>query len=80
MDWATKAILAKLHRHGYIGARHTSIDNIPKGFPKHRYGEAKKATKRLIREGFILARPKPYGTVVSLNQCKIGEIENIIRN
>ncbi len=25
-------ILKKLHRHGYWGGRHTSFDNLPKGF------------------------------------------------
>jgi len=79
-DWATKAILTKLLRHGYIGARHTSIDNIPKGFPKHRYGDVKKATKKLIKDGLILAKPTSYGIQVSLNPRRIQEIESMIQS
>jgi len=45
-----KAVLKKLLRHGYIGEKHTSIDNVPKGFPKHQYGEIRKVLKSLIRE------------------------------
>jgi len=75
----TKAILEKLYRHGYIGAKHTSIDNVPKGFPKHRYGEIKKVTKQLIKEGLIIAKPTAYGLQISLNQHRMDEIKGIIR-
>jgi len=73
-----KKILAKLYRHGYIGERHTAIDNVPKGFPKHLHGEVKKATKNLIKKGFIIAKPTRYGLQVSLNPRKKAEIERII--
>jgi hypothetical protein len=75
-----KTILAKLHRHGYIGGRHTSIDNIPKGFPKHAYGKVKKATKDLMKQNLIIAKPTAYGLQVSLNSSEISEIERIIRD
>jgi len=76
----SKKILAKLHKHGYIGKRHTSIDNVPKGFPKHLRGEIMKATKRLIREGLIIAKSTAYGLQISLHPHRMAEIERIIRD
>lgn len=75
-----KAVLAKLYRHGYIGGRHTSVDNIPKGFPKHVYGKVKKVAKELIKQNFIMVKPTAYGLQVSLNPRKMAEIERIIRD
>jgi hypothetical protein len=75
-----KAILAKLHRHGYIGGRHTSIDNIPKGFPKHVYGKVKKVAKELTKQNLIIVKPTAYGLQASLNPYKMDEIEKIIRD
>jgi hypothetical protein len=73
-----KAILAKMLRHGYIGGKHTSEDNIPKGLPKHIRGEIKKALKNLIREGYIIPKITSYGTEVSLNPRIIAEIREIL--
>jgi hypothetical protein len=73
-----KAILAKMLRHGYIGGKHTSEDNIPKGLPKHIRGEIKKALKNLIREGYIIPKITSYGTEVSLNPRRIAEIREIL--
>jgi hypothetical protein len=73
-----KAILAKMYRHGYIGGKHTSEGNIPKGFPKHLHGEAKKALKNLIRQGYILPKITSYGLEVSLNSARISEIKQIL--
>jgi len=74
-----RAILEKLYRHGYIGARHTSADNLPKGFPSHRKGEVKDAVKELIKEGLLIPKPTAYGLEVSLNKHRIADIEKIIR-
>jgi len=79
-DNIIKAILTKFHRHGYIGGKHTSIDNVPKGFPKHLYGKVKKATKELIKQNLIIIKPTAYGLQVSLNSHKMDEIEKIIRD
>lgn len=74
-----KAILRKLYFDRFIGARHTSIDNIPKGFPKHLRGEVKKATKRLMKRGFFIVKPTSYGIEISLDPRKLKDIENIIK-
>jgi hypothetical protein len=73
-----KAILEKMFRHGYIGGKHTSEDNIPKGLPKHVQGDAKKALKNLIRQGFIVPKTISYGLQVSLNPTRISEIKQIL--
>lgn len=73
-----KIVLRKLFLDRIIGARHTSIDNVPKGFPKHLRGEVKKAVKKLIKKGLIIVKPTSYGIQVSLNPAKIDKIREII--
>jgi hypothetical protein len=73
-----KVILAKMYRHGYIGGKHTSEDNIPKGLPKHLHGDVKKALKNLIRQGYIIPKITSYGLEVSLNSARINEIKQIL--
>ncbi|MEK6953190.1 MAG: hypothetical protein AABX29_09325 [Nanoarchaeota archaeon] len=73
-----KSILRKLYRHRIIGGKHTAVEHLTKGLPKHIVGEAKEAVKELIKEGFILTKPTNYGLQVSLNPEKIDEIYKII--
>jgi len=73
-----KIILRKLYRHRIIGGKHTAIDHLTKGLPKHIAGKAKDAVSELIKEGFILSKPTSYGLQVSLNPEKINDIEKII--
>ena len=80
MDTLDKAILHKLLRHGYIGAKHTALENLPKGFPKHMYKELMKTAEKLIKKGFIVVKPTGYGTQVSLNPLRMAEIERIIND
>ena len=61
-----------------IGGKHTAIEHLTKGLPKHAVGEAKNAVKELIKEGFILQKQTSYGLQVSLNPEKIAEISKII--
>lgn len=78
MDKYRKAILGKLYRHRYIGGRHTSLDNVPKGFPKSETKNISKALKSLVKEDYILQKPTSYGTEICLNPRKIKEIRKII--
>ena len=78
MDIYKKAILEKLYKGRYVGGRHTSEDNVIKGFPKYARGEIKKALKLLIKEGYIVPKPTSYGLEVSLNPKIIGEIRRIL--
>jgi len=41
--------LEKLYKNRHVGRRHTSEDNVIKGFPKHVRGDIKKAWKLLIK-------------------------------
>lgn len=81
MDKAVaKAILHKLLRHGYVGARHTALENLPKGLPRCLHKEAMKTARKLIKKGFITVKPTSYGLQVSLNPHRIAEIEEIIND
>jgi hypothetical protein len=79
INWIKAKILQKLHRHGYWGGRHTSFDNLPKGFEKRLRGEVKEAAEELIDEGLLKGKPTSYGIEVSLNPEKKDEIERRIR-
>ncbi len=73
-----KFILEKMFRHGYIGGKHTSEDNIPKGLPKDAHGDVRKALKNLIRQGYVIPKTTSYGLQVSLNSTRIAEIKQIL--
>jgi hypothetical protein len=75
-----KTILIKLYRQACWGGKHTSFDNLPKGFPSHLRGQVKDAAKELIKEGLLLCKPTHYGLEVSLNIKRKQEIEQIIEN
>ena len=67
-------VLRKMYLHGYIGARHTSIDNLQKSFPKHERGNVNDAVKKLIKQDYIIPKPTGYGFHCSLNPQKIAQI------
>lgn len=71
-------ILSKLRRNFYIGSRHTSEDNVIKGFPKHERKDVKKAVKKLIRKGYLISKPTSYGLEVSINPRMMHEINKIL--
>ncbi len=60
-------ILNKLTRLGKFEHSHTSIDNLPKGFPKDIRGKVKDMVKELKKEGILLSKPTNYGEEVSIN-------------
>jgi len=71
------ALLRKMYTHNFIGERHTSADNIPKGFPKHQRGEIKKALKNTC-QGYLIPKVTSYGMEVSLNPWRIAEIRQFL--
>ncbi len=75
-----KIILRKLYRRRVIGGKHTAVENLTKGLPKHAVGEAKQAVKELVKEDLVLEKPTSYGLQVSLNPEKIDEIFRIIED
>ena len=59
-------ILHKLTRMGKFKASHTSIDNLPKGFPKDVRGRVKALITEMKKEGLLFSKPTAYGTEVSI--------------
>ena len=60
-------ILHKLTRMGKFEHSHTSIDNLPKGFPSDIKGRVKDLVKELKKEKILLSKPTSYGEEVSIN-------------
>ena len=73
-----KIILRKLYRRRIIGGKHTAVEHLTKGLPKHAVGDAKNAVNELVKEGFIIPKSTSYGLQVSLNPEKIDEISKIV--
>ncbi|HIH13074.1 MAG: hypothetical protein QT02_C0006G0049 [archaeon GW2011_AR9] len=71
-------IVKKLFQHGYIGGRHTDIENLKKGLASHVQGDIKEAAKELIKEEILLPKPTSYGLHVSLNPRKREEINKYL--
>ncbi len=71
-------VLRKLFRHRYIGGKHTDIENLTKGIPRDKAGDAKKVVEELIREKILLQKPTSYGLHVSINPEKLSEILRLL--
>ena len=63
-------ILHKLTRLGKFKHSHTSIDNLPKGFPKDIRGGVKYCIEELIKEEILFVKPTSYGKEISVNPNK----------
>ncbi len=60
-------VLNKLTRMNKFEHSHTSIDNLPKGFPKDMMGRVKDMVNELKKEAILLSKPTSYGEEVSIN-------------
>lgn len=78
LDSFAVSILRKMYLYGYIGGKHTSIDNLQKSFPKHERGNVKDVVKILIKANLIIPKSTGYGQHCSLNPKMIDEIEKMI--
>jgi len=67
-------ILARLHRRVCWGGKHTALETVKKGVPKHLGGDYMKLAKELIKDGFISSKPTSYGQQISLNPARMEEI------
>ena len=72
-------IVKKLFQHGYIGGRHTDIENLKKGLAGHVKGDVKDAAKELVKEEILILKPTSYGLHVSLNSRKREEIDKYLQ-
>ena len=73
-------ILHKLTRLGKFKHSHTSIDNLPKGFPADIRGKVKDCVKELIKEDILFVKPTSYGKEVSVNTKNIKKIMSYIND
>ncbi len=73
-----KTVLERMLKDTLIGGKHTAVENLKKGFPKHMRGEVEDEVHKLIKMGFILPKPTSYGMQVSLNPRMIEEIKQIL--
>ena len=71
-------ILHKLTRMGKVKASHTSVENLPKGFPKEVRGRVKSLVKELKKDSLLLSKPTSYGEEISINLAKRDEIYRLI--
>ncbi len=71
-------ILRKLFRRRAIGGKHTAFEHITAGIPRHLHGAAKKTATELIKEGLVLEKPASYGSQISLNPARLGDVARII--
>jgi hypothetical protein len=78
IDSFTIGVLRKMYFYGYIGGKHTSIDNLQKSFPKHERGDVKEAVRNLIKLNLIIMKSTGYGQHCSLDAKMILEIERLI--
>ena len=62
-------VLHKLTRLGKFKHSHTSVDNLPKGFPPEIRKRVKDMAKELKREGILFSKPTHYGEEVSINSA-----------
>ena len=73
-----RKILTKMFYGRFIGERHISEDNIPKGCPKHERGDVRKALRNLKRQGYVTPKITAYGMEVSLASSRIAEVRRIL--
>jgi len=63
-------ILHKLTRLGKFSHSHTSINNLPKGFPPEIRGRVKDMTNELKKEKILFSKPTSYREEVSINSAQ----------
>lgn len=71
-------VLWKLYHHHYIGKRHTPIENVPKGLPRHEYGACQGVVQNLIKEGILTPKKTGHGLDVSINSKRIKEVKEFL--
>jgi hypothetical protein len=79
-DDIKRTILRKMLRLEYIGGRHTSIDNLPKGFPKSERGKVAQVTEKMLKEGYFIVRPKRDSLHVSLDPNILPQVKREIES
>lgn len=71
-------ILHKLARQRRWGGKHTSFDNLQKGFPSHIGKQVKDIGRELLKANLLLSKPTAYGLEICLNPRMKKEIIELI--
>jgi hypothetical protein len=74
-----QTILRKMLYHGFIGGKHTSIENLPKGLPKDVQKRAEEIVDDLRKEGYFILKPKSDALHVSLNPKMLSQVKKEIQ-
>jgi hypothetical protein len=78
LDELSVRILERLYNHGKIGGSHAHTESVIRGLPSHLKGNAIRAVKKLIKDGYIIQHPTSYGMQIALNPQRIKEIRELI--
>lgn len=71
-------ILKRMLRREIIGKADKYESAVLSGFPRYEYKEYKKALKRLVKDGYVISRPKPHGIKYAIDPRRIREIIEMI--
>ena len=75
-----RTLLRKMLRHEYIGGRHTSIDNLPKGFPKSERDRVSQMAKKMLKDGYFIVRSKRDSVHISLDPKILSQVKQEIES
>jgi hypothetical protein len=70
-----KDIVRRMLLSGYVGGKHTAVEQLRRGVRSNRKGGIDDDVKELTKMGFILPKPTHYGLQVSLNPRMLAEIK-----
>jgi hypothetical protein len=73
-----QALFRKMLYQGYIGGKHTSYENLPKGFPRDIKKRVEKVVDNLIKEGYFIVKPKPDSYHLSLDPKRLTQVKREI--
>jgi len=65
-------VLNKMYTLGYMGGRHTSLDNLPKSCPPELELHVKTAIEELRKERLLVVKPTNYGPQASAIMADLG--------
>lgn len=72
MRLAKGFVMNKMYTLGYIGSRHTSLDNLPKSCPAELEKFVRHAIQELRKERLLNVKPTGYGEQASANMTDTG--------
>jgi hypothetical protein len=71
-------VIYYLFNQHYIGKRHTNIENVARGVPKHDQGSCISVARDLLKQRLLIPKKTKHGFNISLNPRMIKEIRKIL--